>query len=229
MAAPASARVSGLAIDVERVSDNGDGGLADGRRRGGARLRREHQGARQRRECGRQPSEARPASDKASHRAERGLAAHGILFVGHAGSLRKHNGWLKGKQPSLLFHPPAQTEWTAKENRPRLEPRFLLEDPEKSCHAWYRVKDWPQENAKNTGDSDSLRSLRSFAATTPSEVGDLFDNRLIFGDNRLALKALEQEFTGKINCIFNDSPSNTSCALKHFADGAEPQSRGSKS
>ncbi len=28
---------------------------------------------------------------------------------------------------------------------------------------------------------------------------DLFDNRLIFGDNLLALKALKQEFAGKID------------------------------
>jgi adenine-specific DNA-methyltransferase len=37
---------------------------------------------------------------------------------------------------------------------------------------------------------------------------DWFDNRLIFGDNLLALKALEQEFTGKIKCIFIDPPYN---------------------
>jgi adenine-specific DNA-methyltransferase len=29
--------------------------------------------------------------------------------------------------------------WIAKENRPRLEPRFLLEDPEKNSHAKQRV------------------------------------------------------------------------------------------
>ena len=58
--------------------------------------------------------------------------------------------------------------WIGKENRPRLEPRILLEDPEKSYHASHRVTDH-----------------------------DLFDNRLIFGDNLLALKALEQEFVGK--------------------------------
>ena len=38
---------------------------------------------------------------------------------------------------------------------------------------------------------------------------DRFDNRLIFGDNLLALKALEQEFTGKIKCIYIDPPYNT--------------------
>lgn len=57
--------------------------------------------------------------------------------------------------------------WIGKENRPRLEPRILLEDPAKSYHAPHRV----------TKD-------------------DLFDNKLIFGDNLLALKALEQDFTG---------------------------------
>jgi adenine-specific DNA-methyltransferase len=63
--------------------------------------------------------------------------------------------------------------WIGKENRPRLEPRILLEDPEWSCHAPHRVKD-----------------------------KDIFDNWLIFGDNLLALKALEQEFARKITCTF---------------------------
>jgi len=54
--------------------------------------------------------------------------------------------------------------WIGKENRPKLEPRILLEDPEKSYHAPHRVTDH-----------------------------DIFDNFLIFGDNLLALKALEQE------------------------------------
>lgn len=82
--------------------------------------------------------------------------------------------------------------WIGKENRPRLEPRILLEDPEKSYHAPHRVTDH-----------------------------DLFDNRLIFGDNLLALKALEQEFAGKIKCIFIDPPYNTGSAFTHFDDGVE--------
>ncbi|MEK7686394.1 MAG: hypothetical protein AAB466_13335, partial [Verrucomicrobiota bacterium] len=88
--------------------------------------------------------------------------------------------------------------WIGKENRPRLEPRILLEDPEKSYHAAHRVKAGKAltaENAKSTENSDPLRSLRSLRLNDP---GDLFDNRLIFGDNLLALKALEQEFSGKI-------------------------------
>ena len=82
--------------------------------------------------------------------------------------------------------------WIGKENRPKLEPRILLEDPQKSYHAAHRVTDH-----------------------------DLFDNRLIFGDNLLALKALEQEFTGKIKCIYIDPPYNTGSAFEHYEDGIE--------
>jgi len=121
----------------------------------------------------------------------------------------------------MTRHPKLELTWIGKENRPRLEPRILLEDPEKSYHAAHRVKEWPQENAKNTKGSDSLRSLCSFAAKNPSDVGDLFDNRLIFGDNLLALKALEQEFTGKIRCVFIDPPYNTGSAFTHYDDGVE--------
>lgn len=82
--------------------------------------------------------------------------------------------------------------WIGKENRPKLEPRILVEDPEKSYHAAQRVTD-----------------------------NDIFDNRLIFGDNLLALKALEQEFTGKIKCIYIDPPYNTGSAFTHYDDGVE--------
>ncbi len=82
--------------------------------------------------------------------------------------------------------------WIGKENRPQLEPRILVEEPEKSYHAAQRVTNH-----------------------------DLFDNRLIFGDNLLALKALEQEFTGKIKCIYIDPPYNTGSAFTHYDDGVE--------
>jgi adenine-specific DNA-methyltransferase len=82
--------------------------------------------------------------------------------------------------------------WIGKENRPRLEPRILLKDSEKSYHAAHRVSD-----------------------------KDIFDNQLIFGDNLLALKALEQEFAGKIKCIFIDPPYNTGSAFTHYDDGLE--------
>jgi adenine-specific DNA-methyltransferase len=82
--------------------------------------------------------------------------------------------------------------WIGKENRPRLEPRILIPDDSKSHHAKHRVSD-----------------------------GDLFDNRLIFGDNLLALKALEQEFAGKVKCVFIDPPYNTGSAFTHYDDGME--------
>jgi len=82
--------------------------------------------------------------------------------------------------------------WIGKENRPKLEPRILIEDPELSYHASHRVND-----------------------------DDIFDNRLIFGDNLLALKALEQEFAGKIKCIYIDPPFNTGQAFQHYDDGVE--------
>ncbi len=50
---------------------------------------------------------------------------------------------------------------------------------------------------------------------------DFFDNRLIFGDNLLALKALEQEFAGKIKCIYIDPPYNTGNAFEHYDDSVE--------
>ena len=89
---------------------------------------------------------------------------------------------------------PARLEltWIGKNERPRLEPRILLEDAALS----YR---------------------------TGGAGGDagLFDNRLIQGDNLLVLKALEQEFTGKVKCIFIDPPYNTGSAFEHYDDGIE--------
>ncbi|MGI8835119.1 MAG: site-specific DNA-methyltransferase [Pyrinomonadaceae bacterium] len=82
--------------------------------------------------------------------------------------------------------------WIGKENRPRLEPRILLEDSSLSYHATHRVTE-----------------------------NDVFDNRLIFGDNLLALKALEQEFTGRVKCIYIDPPYNTGSAFAQYPDGLE--------
>ncbi len=82
--------------------------------------------------------------------------------------------------------------WIGKDKRPKLEPRILLEDTEKSYHASQRFSE-----------------------------DDIFDNRLIFGDNLLALKALEQEFSGKVKCVFIDPPYNTGSAFTHYDDGLE--------
>jgi len=47
------------------------------------------------------------------------------------------------------------------------------------------------------------------------------DNMLIYGDNLLALKALEQDFTNKIKCIYIDPPYNTGNAFEHYDDGVQ--------
>ena len=46
-------------------------------------------------------------------------------------------------------------------------------------------------------------------------------NMLIHGDNLLALKALEQEYAGKVKCIYIDPPYNTGSAFEHYDDGIE--------
>jgi adenine-specific DNA-methyltransferase len=51
--------------------------------------------------------------------------------------------------------------WIGKDTRPRLEPRILLQELERSYHAQHRVTSH-----------------------------DIFDNKLIFGDNLLALTDL---------------------------------------
>ncbi len=46
-------------------------------------------------------------------------------------------------------------------------------------------------------------------------------NILIHGDNLLALKALEQEYAGKVKCIYIDPPYNTGAAFEHYDDNLE--------
>lgn len=47
------------------------------------------------------------------------------------------------------------------------------------------------------------------------------ENILIHGDNLLALKALEQDYAGKIKCVYIDPPYNTGSAWEHYDDGIE--------
>ncbi|HAR74179.1 MAG TPA: site-specific DNA-methyltransferase [Flavobacteriaceae bacterium] len=47
------------------------------------------------------------------------------------------------------------------------------------------------------------------------------ENMLIHGDNLLALKALEQDYAGKVKCIYIDPPYNTGQAFEHYDDGIE--------
>ena len=82
--------------------------------------------------------------------------------------------------------------WIGKDERPRLEPRILLEEPE-----------------------------LSYRASGPVSEDDLFDNMLIHGDNLLVLKALHQQFAGTVRCIFIDPPYNTGHAFEHYDDGVQ--------
>ncbi len=82
--------------------------------------------------------------------------------------------------------------WIGKDVRPKLEPRVLVEDVALSYHAKERVTD-----------------------------RDIFDNRLIFGDNLLALKALDQEFRGQVQFVYIDPPFNTGQAFEHYEDNVE--------
>lgn len=75
--------------------------------------------------------------------------------------------------------------WIGKDREINLEPRILVEVPE-----------------KNYGDTNT-------------------ENMLIHGDNLLALKALEQEYSGKIKCIYIDPPYNTGSAFEHYDDNVE--------
>ena len=92
----------------------------------------------------------------------------------------------------LMTKTKLELTWIGKENRPKLEPRILLEDPAESYHAAHRVSE-----------------------------KDIFDNRLIFGDNLLALRGLEAEFTGKVKCVYIDPPFNTGQAFEHYDDSQE--------
>jgi adenine-specific DNA-methyltransferase len=82
--------------------------------------------------------------------------------------------------------------WIGKDDVAKLEPRILIEDAELSYHASRRHSDT-----------------------------DFFNNKLIFGDNLLALKALEQEYAGEVKCVFIDPPYNTGSAFEHYDDGVE--------
>lgn len=88
--------------------------------------------------------------------------------------------------------------WIGKDKRPRLEPRIFLEDKGLS----YQVP-----STATSGESDVNRVFN--------------DNLLIHGDNLLALKALEQQYAGKVKCVFIDPPYNTGSAFGHYDDGVE--------
>jgi len=87
--------------------------------------------------------------------------------------------------------PRLELTWIGKDERPRLEPRILLP---------------VAEHSHDKGESGD---------------GGIHDNMLIQGDNLLALKALEQQFAGKVRCAFIDPPYNTGSAFEQYDDGLE--------
>ena len=85
--------------------------------------------------------------------------------------------------------------WYGKDKEPVLEPRILLEDKSKSF------------------------SVEPEISLIDSKV--TFNNMLIHGDNLLALKSLEEKFTGKIVCEYIDPPYNTGTAFSTYDDNLE--------
>lgn len=95
--------------------------------------------------------------------------------------------------------------WPGKNERVDVEPRILIEDVEKSYSADPKIQE---------------KINRQLFEQEP-EIAPTFDNMLIHGDNLLALKALEAEYSGQIKCIYIDPPFNTGSAFKYYDDGLE--------
>ena len=81
--------------------------------------------------------------------------------------------------------------WIGKEERPRLEPRILVDDPSLSYHAAVKGEK------------------------------DIFENVLIHGDNLLGLKSLQSDFSNQVKCVYIDPPFNTQQAMPNYEDGLE--------
>lgn len=70
-------------------------------------------------------------------------------------------------------------------------------------------------------DEESLEP-RILIEDKQKSYGDVYtENMLIHGDNLLALRALESEYTGQVQCIYIDPPYNTGNAFEHYDDGIE--------
>ena len=86
--------------------------------------------------------------------------------------------------------------WIGKDDEPlAIEPRLLLDTPE---YSFGEVETGTLPNGK----------------PWPG-------NMLIHGDNLLALRALEENFTGAVKCIYIDPPYNTGNAFEHYDDNLE--------
>lgn len=86
--------------------------------------------------------------------------------------------------------------WIGKDDsREPIEPRILIENPDYSY---------------GTAETGTLPNGKPWNG-----------NMLIHGDNLLALKALEENYTGAVKCIYIDPPYNTGNAFEHYDDGLE--------
>lgn len=86
--------------------------------------------------------------------------------------------------------------WIGKyDEKPGIEPRILIENP--------------QYSYGNPG-----------KGTLPNGA-PWGGNMLIHGDNLLALRALEETYSGCVKCIYIDPPYNTGNAFEHYDDGVE--------
>lgn len=86
--------------------------------------------------------------------------------------------------------------WIGKyDDRPSAEPRLLIEDS-KLSHGNVETGVLPNGKPWN-------------------------GNMLIHGDNLLALKALEENYSNAVKCIYIDPPYNTGNAFEHYDDGLE--------
>lgn len=86
--------------------------------------------------------------------------------------------------------------WIGKDDpREAIEPRILIENPDYSY---------------GTVETGTLPNGKPWNG-----------NMLIHGDNLLALKALEENYTNAVKCIYIDPPYNTGSAFEHYDDNLE--------
>lgn len=86
--------------------------------------------------------------------------------------------------------------WIGKDDpREAIEPRILIENPDYSY---------------GTVETGTLPNGKPWNG-----------NMLIHGDNLLVLKALEENYTNAVKCIYIDPPYNTGNAFEHYDDGLE--------
>ena len=93
-----------------------------------------------------------------------------------------------------------ELSWFDKEKKIEIEPRILV------------------ENNKLSYKNNSLNNI--FDLDTIDDKNDAY-NKLIHGDNLLALKALEANYANEIKCIYIDPPYNTGAAFEHYDDNLE--------